>query len=39
VKKVLLVDGHSIINRAFYGVTDLTNFGKGLHTKCHFTDF
>ena len=29
--KVLLVDGHSIINRAFYGVPDLTNV-NGLHT-------
>lgn len=30
-EKILLVDGHSIINRAFYGVTDLTN-SEGLHT-------
>ena len=30
-EKILLVDGHSIINRAFYGVTDLTN-SRGLHT-------
>lgn len=29
--KILLVDGHSILNRAFYGVPDLTN-SKGLHT-------
>jgi 5'-3' exonuclease len=30
-KKLLLVDGHSILNRAFYGMPDLTN-AKGLHT-------
>ncbi len=30
-EKILLVDGHSIINRTFYGVTDLTN-SEGLHT-------
>ncbi|MDR1801322.1 MAG: DNA polymerase I [Lachnospiraceae bacterium] len=29
--KVILVDGHSILNRAFYGIPDLTN-GEGLHT-------
>lgn len=29
--KVVLIDGHSILNRAFYGVPDLTN-SKGLHT-------
>ena len=29
--KLVLIDGHSILNRAFYGVPDLTN-GKGLHT-------
>ena len=29
--KLLLIDGHSILNRAFYGVPDLTN-SKGLHT-------
>lgn len=28
--KLLLLDGHSIINRAFYGVPDLTN-ASGLH--------
>lgn len=31
MKKILLMDGHSILNRAFYGVPDLTN-SKGLHT-------
>lgn len=29
--KILLVDGHSILNRAFYGLPDLTN-SKGQHT-------
>ena len=29
--KLLLIDGHSILNRAFYGVPELTN-SKGLHT-------
>ncbi|MBE5937233.1 MAG: DNA polymerase I [Lachnospiraceae bacterium] len=31
MKKILLMDGHSILNRAFYGLPDLTN-SKGLHT-------
>ncbi|MGN0244020.1 MAG: DNA polymerase I [Lachnospiraceae bacterium] len=30
-KKILLIDGHSILNRAFYGLPDLTN-SKGEHT-------
>ncbi|MBQ9991600.1 MAG: DNA polymerase I [Lachnospiraceae bacterium] len=30
-KKLVLLDGHSILNRAFYGVPDLTNI-QGLHT-------
>lgn len=29
--KIVLIDGHSILNRAFYGVPDLTN-SKGQHT-------
>ena len=29
--KVVLIDGHSILNRAFYGVPELTN-SQGLHT-------
>lgn len=29
--KLILIDGHSILNRAFYGVPDLTN-SEGLHT-------
>lgn len=30
-KKIVLIDGHSILNRAFFGIPDLTN-GEGLHT-------
>ena len=30
-EKILLIDGHSIVNRAFYGVPPLTN-SDGLHT-------
>ena len=30
-EKLVLIDGHSIANRAFYGVPDLTN-SEGLHT-------
>lgn len=30
-KKLVLLDGHSILNRAFYGVPELTNV-QGLHT-------
>lgn len=30
-KKLVLIDGNSILNRAFYGVPDLTN-AEGLHT-------
>ena len=29
--KILLIDGYSIVNRAFYGLPDLTN-SKGMHT-------
>jgi len=29
--KIVLIDGHSILNRAFYGMPDLTN-AEGLHT-------
>ena len=32
MNKILLIDGHSILNRAFYGVPPLPNF-EGLHTK------
>lgn len=31
MEKLVLIDGHSIINRAFYGVPDLTN-SSGMHT-------
>ncbi len=30
-KKLVLIDGHSILNRAFYGVPELSN-AQGLHT-------
>ena len=30
-EKIVLIDGHSILNRAFFGVPDLTN-SEGLHT-------
>ena len=30
-EKIVLIDGHSILNRAFYGVPDLTN-ARGQHT-------
>lgn len=30
-EKLILIDGHSILNRAFYGVPDLTN-AEGIHT-------
>mgnify|MGYP001025883778 FL=1 len=30
-QKLVLIDGHSILNRAFYGVPDLSN-SQGLHT-------
>ena len=30
-KKIVLIDGHSILNRAFFGLPDLTN-SEGLHT-------
>ena len=31
MKKLVLIDGHSILNRAFYGIPVLTN-SAGLHT-------
>lgn len=30
-EKIVLIDGHSILNRAFFGIPDLTN-SEGLHT-------
>ncbi|MDO4294958.1 MAG: DNA polymerase I [bacterium] len=35
MEKLVLVDGHSILNRAFYGVPMLTN-AEGLHTNAVF---
>lgn len=34
-KKLVLIDGHSILNRAFYGVPDFTN-SEGTHTNAVF---
>ena len=34
-EKIVLIDGHSILNRAFYGVPDLSN-SQGLHTNAVF---
>ncbi len=31
MEKIVLIDGHSILNRAFYGIPDLTN-SEGIHT-------
>ena len=31
MKKLILIDGHSIIHRTFYGIPDLTN-SEGIHT-------
>ncbi|SEF46025.1 DNA polymerase I [Eubacterium ruminantium] len=31
MKKILLIDGNSIMNRGYYGLPEMTN-GKGLHT-------
>lgn len=30
-EKLVLIDGHSILNRAYHGLPDLTN-SEGLHT-------
>ena len=30
-EKIVLIDGHSILNRAFYGIPELSN-SEGLHT-------
>ena len=30
-EKLVLIDGHSILNRAFFGIPDLSN-SEGLHT-------
>ena len=34
-QKLVLIDGHSILNRAFYGVPDLSN-AEGLHTNATY---
>ncbi|MBQ5473863.1 MAG: DNA polymerase I, partial [Lachnospiraceae bacterium] len=34
-KKIVLIDGHSILNRAFYGIPDLTN-SEGIHTNAMY---
>lgn len=33
--KLILIDGHSILNRAFYGLPDLTN-SEGIHTNAMY---
>lgn len=35
MKKLILIDGHSILNRAFYGIPDLTN-AEGIHTNAMY---
>lgn len=35
MKKLVLIDGHSILNRAFYGLPNLSN-SKGIHTNAVF---
>ena len=35
MSKLLLIDGHSILNRAFYGIPDLTN-NEGVHTNAMY---
>ena len=35
MSKIVLIDGHSILNRAFYGVPILSN-SNGLHTNAIF---
>lgn len=37
-EKLVLIDGHSILNRAFYGVPGFTN-SEGLHHKCGLLAF
>ncbi len=34
-QKLVLIDGHSILNRAFYGIPDLSN-SQGLHTNAMY---
>ena len=37
-EKILLIDGHSILNRAFYGLPDLTN-SEGKHTGLWLSEY
>ena len=37
-EKILLIDGHSILNRAYYGLPNLTNW-EGLHTNAVYGVF
>ena len=37
-EKLVLIDGHSILNRAFYGLPDLTN-SEGMHTNAVYGFF
>ncbi len=34
MEKLVLIDGHSILNRAFYGVPDLTNQKESIQMQC-----
>ena len=34
MSKIVLIDGHSILNRAFFGLPDLTN-AEGLQYECN----
>ena len=36
-QKLVLIDGHSILNRAFYGVPDLSN-AEGLLSLIHISE-
>lgn len=36
-EKILLIDGHSILNRAYYGLPNLTNWEDCIQMLC--TDF
>ena len=38
MEKLVLIDGHSILNRAFYGVPELTNssYQCGLRVSQHY---
>ena len=34
MEKIVLIDGHSILNRAFYGVPTLTNSAGASYERC-----